>query len=277
MFNSDFWKQNNSIIAEGFSPEGLAILDKYADEFTCGQLIYERFSPKEQHGCATGGNAHVIASLLAGAENSANSVAEECDDFKRQLQRGKTQSQYIEQWARAVGCWNDNVDESLERLFGEQIAEGGEAHVYDYGSSLIKSIGLDYFVEPILALDRITLHNTLFPETRMVVKGFGSDSSHEFRIVVEQHFIKGNKITDSEIRQFLTHIGFTLINPRNWTYATPDIYLSNVHDENVLRLESGSVAVVDCDIRINTPELRCGGVRSLTTEVSRRKIVKCEK
>lgn len=86
MFNSDFWEQINSIIAEGFSPEGLAILDKYADEFTCGQLIYERFSPKEQHGCATGGNAHVIASLLAGAENSANSVAEECDDFKRQLQ-----------------------------------------------------------------------------------------------------------------------------------------------------------------------------------------------
>ena len=31
--------------------------------------------------------------------------------------------------------------------------------------------------------------------------------------------------------------------------------------------KEGNVFVVDCDIRINTPSLRCGGVRSLTTEV----------
>jgi hypothetical protein len=37
---------------------------------------------------------------------------------------------------------------------GEEIAEGGEAKVYDHGTTLIKSIGLDYFVQPILALDR---------------------------------------------------------------------------------------------------------------------------
>lgn len=60
---------------------------------------------------------------------------------------------------------------------------------------------------------------------------------------------------------------FDLINPRNWTYATPDIYLSDMHDENVLRSPAGTVFVVDCDIRINTPVLRAKGVRTLTTEV----------
>lgn len=62
-------------------------------------------------------------------------------------------------------------------------------------------------------------------------------------------------------------IGFKLINPRNWTFATPEIYLSDLHDENVIRSKEGNIFVVDCDIRINIPCLRCGGIRGLTTEV----------
>ena len=74
-------------------------------------------------------------------------------------------------------------------------------------------------------------------------------------------------MTDEEIALFAEHIGFKLINPRNWTFATSEIYLSDLHDENVIRSKEGNIFVVDCDIRINTPNLRCGGVRSLTTEV----------
>ncbi len=63
-------------------------------------------------------------------------------------------------------------------------------------------------------------------------------------------------------------MGFELKNPRNWTYATPEIYLSDMHDENVIRSNhSDTIFVVDCDIRINTPELRQGGTRILSTEV----------
>lgn len=43
--------------------------------------------------------------------------------------------------------------------------------------------------------------------------------------------------------------------------STPEIYLSDLHDENVIRSKEGNVFVVDCDIRINTPKLRCGGKR----------------
>ena len=66
----------------------------------------------------------------------------------------------------------------------------------------------------------------------------------------------------------MRQMGFELKNPRNWTYATPDIYLSDMHDENVIRSnKSDTLFVVDCDIRINTPELRQGGIRTLSTEV----------
>ena len=46
----------------------------YAEQFISGRLVYQRFSPREQYGCSAGGEANVIASLLAGAENIPRSV-----------------------------------------------------------------------------------------------------------------------------------------------------------------------------------------------------------
>ena len=165
MNSKEFWNSINAIIADGFTPEGLQKLDYYAELFENGRLVYQRFSPFEQHGCAAGGATHVIASLLAGADVAANSGIQEGLDFKGECQRGTKQAEYIERWARVVGCWTERIDDSLPRLLGEKIAEGGEAVVYDHGPTLVKAIGLDYFIQPILALDRISLHNAYFPET----------------------------------------------------------------------------------------------------------------
>ena len=266
MNNADFWASIHDIIAEGFTPEGLQKLDSYAEQFISGGLVYQRFSPREQHGCAEGGETNVIASILAGAEDSTDTNAQETlSEFERECQRGAKQEAVIEQWAKAVGCWVDCVDDSLHNSFGEKIAEGGEAVVYDHGSSLIKSIGLDYFILPIFALDRVSLHNAYFPETRLVVLGFGRNSNGEFKIICEQPFIAGSHVTDDEIAEYMQRMGFELKNARNWTYATPEIYLSDMHDENVIRSGTGAFCVVDCDIRINTPELRQGGTRTLST------------
>ena len=189
MNNKDFWASVKNIIEEGFTPEGLKILDPYAELFINGKLVYQRFSPFEQHGCSAGGATHVIASLLAGAENQADrEPTRTVNDFQRELEQGAQQASCIEQWAKVIGCWTDRVDDLLPRLLGNQIAEGGEAVVYDHGATLIKSIGLDY-------------------------------------------------------------------------------YLSDMHDENVIRSSAGTIFVVDCDIRINTPELKQGGRRVLTTDV----------
>ena len=130
MNNADFWASVRGIIAEGFTPDGLHKLDNYAEQFISGRLVYQRFSPREQHGCTAGGEANVIASLLAGAEDSADSDATQAlSDFQRERQRGAKQEAVIEQWAKAVGCWTERVDDSLQRSFGEEIAEGGEARV----------------------------------------------------------------------------------------------------------------------------------------------------
>jgi hypothetical protein len=58
--------------------------NNYAEQFISGRLVYQRFSPQEQHGCAEGGEANVIASLLAGAKDRASSKAEESiSEFER--------------------------------------------------------------------------------------------------------------------------------------------------------------------------------------------------
>lgn len=268
MTNADFWKQIDTIICGGFTSEGLQMLDYYAELFIYGRLVYKRFSPFEQHGCATGGATHVVASLLAAAEARSDSgAAPYGDDFKREVKCGAQQARCIEQWARRTGCWTDCIDKTLTQTLGEQIAEGGEAKVYDHGATLIKTIGLDYFVQPILALDRISLHNAYFPETRLTVLGFGRTIEGDFKIVVEQPFVEGKHVEGRQIADYMQRMGFNLINPNNWTFATPDIYLSDMHDENVIRSREGNIFVIDCDIRINVPALKAGGTRAFSTDI----------
>lgn len=267
MTNLEFWKSISQIIDNNYTPEGNSKLEYYAQQFIAGRLLFSRYTDNEQLGCAIGGTIHVIASILAGAETPSDQLSAPEGSFKREQQRAQAQATVIERWARTVGCWTDNVDLEYERLFGEQLTEGGEAHVYDNGTTIVKRIGLDYYILPTLALDRISLHNALFPTTKMTVLGFGRTTDGDFQILVQQNFIVGSRLTDAEIQAFVGSMGFQLINPRNWTYATPSIYLSDMHDENVIISPQGNIFVVDCDIRINTPDLRCGGIRHMTNEI----------
>lgn len=40
-----------------------------------------------------------------------------------------------------------------------------------------------------------------------------------------------------------------------------------MHDENVIRSREGNIFVIDCDIRINVPELKAGVTRVFSTEI----------
>ena len=118
--NADFWASVKRIIDEGFTPEGLHKLDHYAERFISRELVYKRFSPLEQHGCAAGGTTHVIATLLAGAEIEPDTFAPGIPDFQRMVQRGEKQAERIERWARKTGIWFDDIDASLSDILSEK-------------------------------------------------------------------------------------------------------------------------------------------------------------
>ena len=82
MTNHDFWMSISDIINEGFTSEGLAKLDDYAEQLSTGKILYKRFSPSEQYGCREGGRIHVIASLLAGAEVGTDQLTAPEGSFK---------------------------------------------------------------------------------------------------------------------------------------------------------------------------------------------------
>ena len=134
--NADFWTSIASIINDGFTSEGLQKLERYAEQFISREIVYKRFSPLEQYGCAAGGTTHVIATLLAGAKTDADTLTSGISDFKRMCKRGAEQAKRIEHWANTVGIWFDNIELTLSDILGEKIAEGGEAIVYDHGATL---------------------------------------------------------------------------------------------------------------------------------------------
>ena len=74
MDNKDFWTSISAIIRNGFDRKGLNKLEEYAKQFINGQLLFKRYTENEQFGCAVGGTLHVIASILAGAETSADRI-----------------------------------------------------------------------------------------------------------------------------------------------------------------------------------------------------------
>ena len=86
MTNNGFWTPIEKIISDGFTSEGLEMLDNYAERFITGGIVYQRFSPTEQHGCTKGGATHVIATLLAGANIAADSLTAPIGSFKREQQ-----------------------------------------------------------------------------------------------------------------------------------------------------------------------------------------------
>ena len=92
MNNADFWASIKAIVADGFTHEGLQKLDHYAELLINGRLVYKRFSPFEQHGCAAGGATHVVATFIAAAEIATDrGIAPYGDNFKGEVECGACQ------------------------------------------------------------------------------------------------------------------------------------------------------------------------------------------
>ena len=127
--NAEFWSRVNEIISSGFNEDGLDELERYGELFSRGRLLFKRFSPQEQSGCAAGGSTHVVATILAGTKTPSDCQSEGVSDLIRGLQCAKIQEDNIEKWAKAAGVWIDDVEEFLTKQFGRFISEGGEAKV----------------------------------------------------------------------------------------------------------------------------------------------------
>lgn len=160
----------------------------------------------------------------------------------------------IEKFAKENNVWIDDVDSTMQANFGEQIGQGGESVVYEgEDGTVVKSIGADYYNGDIqLLLDRILIHNYLFPETALTDIGFGRDSLGNIRVIAAQKFIKGSEPSREEIVEYAKNRGFKTEDGN--TYYYKGIKISDLNQLNLIKAENGQLFVIDNELSFVTNE-----------------------
>ena len=156
-----------------------------AEDIKNGTAVFERIPQAQQSGLSKGSNVLCSASVICRGCPRTESEVREIYDADDLIGEGKIQEVLVENWARIVGCWFDFPEQELANICKMQ-NDGTEGVIVDNGTESVvffdingravyKLISLKHYNVLSLALDRIIIHNALFPETALVVLGFGRD------------------------------------------------------------------------------------------------------
>lgn len=220
--------------------------------------IYRRLPEESLLGLKSGGREAVATALLL--RGNARASGQDPQDVvpERDPRFG---AQVIRAWAEYNGIWFADADEAVAKEC-PFLDEGGEARVYRAdGENVIKVINAPGDGGITQLIDRIALHNFLFPETNMDVIGFGKSHTGEFCVIVNQPYVHGLCSNLADTARMVTDAGFHVIDGVRvpYTFFTENYCLGDLHERNVLVNQEGERIVIDCDARLNTPELGYGG------------------
>lgn len=141
---------------------------------------------------------------------------------------------------------NDYYEEAL----GDSAA-GSETRVWKNNDkeTVVKNISLNHYSTPKALMNRILIHNLVFPTTAMKMLKVGA-SNNGISIIVEQPFIEDSGIapTMDEIKDYMLSLGFTLSKGKgiNAEYTKDGYLVTDIRPENVIKQPDGSLAVIDC-------------------------------
>ena len=253
---------NQAIWNSGFTTETLTALARLTEEVNNGTTLFERIPQAQQPGLSKGSQVLTAAAIICrGCPGTESEVREiyRTDDL---IGEGRIQERLIETWARITGCWFESPELYLSSI--SEIKDYGTESVvfFDVNNYLVrKLISLKHYNVLRLALDRIIIHNAIFPDSNMKVLGYGRDEQQQFVVVVEQAYCAGHKVPEQERRDFMYALGFEDAGSdygMHLNYRNSSLYIGDLNDYNVIKGESG-IHVIDADCRLNVPTLGCGG------------------
>ena len=257
---------NQRIWEDGFTTSNIKELNLIAEDIKNGAAVFERIPYAQQSGLSKGSDVLCAASIICRGcprtESETRPIFDTCD-----LEgEGHIQEYLVEKWARLSGKWIENPEEYLGNLCHLQ-DYGTESVVYfDVNTRMVyKLISLKHYNVLRLALDRIIIHNAIFPETCLVVMGFAKDRFGQFVVVVRQPYVEGNPITEDERISFMHDLGFEdagMDYGMHLNYKTSDLYVGDLNEFNSIKGEHG-LHVIDADCRLNVPEIDCGGTYAI--------------
>ena len=253
---------NQMIWDKGFTTETLSFLVNLTKEVYDGTTLFERIPQAQQPGLSRGSALLCAAAIVCRGCPGTESEAREIYRTDDLIGEGRIQEALVEEWARITGCWFDDARLYLSSL----------SHAYDFGTEstvffnvdqrlVRKFITLKHYNVLRLALDRIIIHNAIFPDDYMKVIGFGRDEETRFGVLIEQPYVEGVAVPETERMDFMHKLGFEDAGEdfgMHLNYRTDNLYIGDLNEYNLLKGESG-IHVFDCDCRLNVPTLGCRG------------------
>lgn len=196
----------------------------------------ERLSPEQERGRAAGGEVHVGASIVTARLHQAIGANKRA--------KGEVigeEETYLETYAKAAGVWVDNTDTK----YGEPHDGGQEQSVYYHGNGYVTKLNHGALSENWMEfLDRIAIHNYLFPDTKYEVVGFGREGDGTFVAILSQQHIIGEKASHDEVVSDMAKMGFRLQKQGGQTQETGDrvfvndktgVHIEDLHLGNVVK------------------------------------------
>ncbi len=156
-------------------------------------------------------------------------------------------------WANESGHLISNSD--FNRLWKEQGKKGETENevFYDKNKGMwFKRNDLSYHDSYLGFLQRVALHNRLFPEASLALEGFMVDYNRStpdrvpmLKPVISQRHIPSSKGAEPhEVEKFMSLQGYEKINQTDYYDPVRHIRVEDLHNENVL-IHDGTIYIID--------------------------------
>ena len=251
---------DNQITREGMYL--LEILNNIIQTPNGTKNVFQRIPQEVFGGLSEGGRRNVQASLIGRAVQGPDR-----QESRRVHPSGYTRIQeVIGRWAERDGSWSDTPEGDLRKQGYDNNPrhDGSEARVFSrQGDPLLyKTIDFGHYSDFELMLDRIAIHNAVFPEMAMNVEGFGlrDDTpddpnlfSQGFVVIISQPKAVGTTPTQQEIEDGMNLRFFDKSeNGFFWINGHDNIVVADIHDQNAVRTAKGNLLVFDCEAFLKT-------------------------
>jgi hypothetical protein len=171
---------------------------------------------------------------------------EESREGKGDGGRFEIEQRAAEQYAKSVGMWIP-----MDKVFdlGEPGPSGNENDTYVSGTIIYKVNNLLNSGGIVKLLDKVLLHNLIFPNTAYILHGFaGYDKRSVMPVLMQRRIRNAQPATQIMIDTYMSAIGFTKENDEG-RYSNGTYIVWDVVPRNVLVDFDGDMYVVDAEIK----------------------------
>ncbi len=166
-------------------------------------------------------------------------------------QRREKQIDDLRVWSYDNGFYIEDY-----QTLGKFQEKGMESEVFysNDNKSFIKVNDLEFYDTPSDFLNALALHNQIFPDTPITLKGFTTrQDNFNFAFITEQPLVVAERgATQEEVKAEMEKLGFQYVEDN--TYKNDRYTIEDLHEGNVLVDESGKLRFIDTVIRLNETE-----------------------